>query len=141
MSVENKELYFLIMELEKKIIFFDQDCELCNRFIKYVFKKDLKKQFFYAPLQGQHAKKLLEAHLFESRDSIVFFDQGKTYKESEATIKIFKMLYPKTTKILFFLPFSFYNLFYRQIAKNRYSIFGKNTKEGFPEISKERLLD
>ena len=48
---------------DKKIIFFDGYCGLCNFFVTTVIKLDKKRMFRYAPLQGELAKELLRAEL------------------------------------------------------------------------------
>ncbi len=41
------------------IIFYDNDCGLCRKCIQFVLKHDRDKQFYYAPLGGETAKKRL----------------------------------------------------------------------------------
>lgn len=122
----------------KKIICFDGECELCDRFVNYVFQKDKSQQFFYAPLQGLESKRLLGEEA-KQLHSIVFFEGDKKYKQSQAIAQIMKLLYPKTTLIVFWLPYRFYNIFYRFLAKKRYKWFGKKTNNNF-KIPKEYIL-
>lgn len=146
----------------KKIIFFDGECELCDRFVTYIFNKDSKKQFLYAPLQGICFKKLIsqqpqqpqtqqtqtqqtqqpqQSQLTLNLNSIVFLDQGVQYKKSQAIAHILFDIYP-TLKYFSFLPFGFYNLFYDIVAKKRYHWFGRKLwDKASLNIAKEYLLD
>lgn len=124
---------------KEKVIFFDFECELCHRFVCFIFKRDAKKQFLYAPLQGEHAKKYLfqKASCF---NSIVFLDRGLKYQRSEAIARILFFIYP-FLKYFSFLPFSFYNLFYDKVAKKRYSWFGKKKQKDKLKIPQQYFLD
>ena len=109
----------------KNIIFFDGVCELCDWFVNFVFKRDSKKQFLYAPLQGDTAKTHLKAEDIQGLKSIIFFNQGAVLKENSALKAILKKLYPRWAFLLSLFPNVIFNLFYRFFAKRRYALFGK----------------
>ena len=113
---------------EKHIIFFDGQCNLCDRFVNFVFKRDLKKQFLYAPIQGQTAKQHLTKEDIEGLKSIIFLKKGLTLKKAPAIQAILKQLYPRLSPFLSIFPFSFFNFFYKFIAKRRYNLFGKKDR-------------
>ena len=110
---------------DKSIIFFDGVCELCDWFVNFVLKRDTKKQFLYAPLQGETAKTHLEPEDIQGLKSIIFFNQGAILKESPALKAIMKELYPQWAFLLSLFPNFIFNLFYRFMAKRRYAFFGK----------------
>ena len=112
----NKEL--------KQIIFFDGKCNLCDRFVNFVFKKDTSRQFFYAPLQGSTAQNLLHQD-FKDLKTIIFLKEGKILKGSQALAEIMILIYPKWITVLKILPYSFYNIFYYWLAKRRRLFFGE----------------
>ena len=120
----------------KYIIFFDGQCNLCDRFVNFVFKRDPKKQFLYAPIQGQTAKQHLTKEDIESLKSIIFLKNGLALKEAPAIQAIFKQLYPRFSPLLSIIPFRFFNFFYRFIAKRRYNLFGK--KDSLYQASEEQ---
>ena len=124
----------------KKIIFFDGECNLCEYFINYIFSRDKIKQFFYAPLQGPTSKKLLENEDLENLKSIIFLEEGIKFKKSKAIAKIMQLIYPKTTRIFQFLPYSFYNIFYKWIAKKRYNFWGKKSHLYTPTESQKKYF-
>ena len=107
------------------IIFFDGQCNLCDRFVNFVFKRDLKKQFLYASLQSQTAKQHLKREDIESLKSIVFLQKGQALKKTLAIQSIMKRLYPRWAFALSVAPLFLFNIFYNIIAKKRYALFGK----------------
>ena len=110
---------------DKNIIFFDGVCELCDWFVNFVFKRDSKKQFLYAPLQGETAKTHLTTEDIQDLKSIIFFNQGAILKESPALKAIMKKLYPRWAFVTALFPNVIFNLLYRFMAKQRYALFGK----------------
>ena len=121
--------------MKKNIIFFDGVCNLCDSFVNFVFKKDSKKIFFYAPLQGVTADNLLSTEDKNSLKQIVLLHNDQTLKGYKAIQKVFYLLYPKMSLIFKVIPGSF---LYKIIAKKRYRLFGK--KEDLYKPSKEQEL-
>ncbi len=129
---------------EHPIIFFDGVCGLCNSFVDIIFRADKKGIFRFSPLQGGTAKKYIsELPKAEGEWSIVYVDQDKIYEQSDATLKILERLggFWGILSIFSFLPRGFRNFIYRQVAVNRYKIFGKRETCRVPtEEEKERFL-
>ena len=118
------------------IIFFDGQCNFCDRFVNFVFKRDRKRQFLYAPLQGETASQNLKTEDIKNLRSIIILKEGIALKETQAIQTIMKQLYPRYSVLFSFLPYKFFNLFYRFIAKRRYGLFGK--KDGLYLPSKKQ---
>ena len=81
------------MELEsgKKIILFDGVCNLCNRSVQFVIKRDSKDVFRFASLQSDLGKKLLAERSInpQETDSIVLIEPNVAYyTRSSAAIEI-----------------------------------------------------
>src|SRR5688572_29489390 len=76
------------------LILYDGVCNLCNRWVQFVLKRDRKKQFTFAPLQGETAKKILAEtnQLKQFRDTVILIDNNKIYTGSGAALRIFKKL-------------------------------------------------
>ena len=110
---------------DQYIIFFDGQCNLCDRFVNFVFKRDINRQFLYAPLQGVTAKQRLKEEDIKDLKSIIVLKNHTALKESQAIKVIMQQLYPRYSSFLSLLPSSFFNVFYKLIAKRRYKIFGK----------------
>ena len=120
----------------KSIIFFDGKCNLCDRFVNFVFKRDMKRRFLYSPLQGQTALQKLQREDIEGLKSILVLKEGHVLKEAQAIQTVLKEIYPRFSMVLLVFPSSFFNLFYRFIAKRRYTFFGK--KENFYQAAQNQ---
>lgn len=109
------------------IIFFDGECLLCQGFVKFLWKRDHKRIFSYAPLQGTTAIHYLNTSQRDNLNSVVLFDGQKTYEKSDAAIEVLIRLdgWPKFCGYFFkIFPRFFRDFIYSIIAKNRYQWFG-----------------
>ena len=134
------------MNLSQSIVLFDGVCNLCNRAVQFIIKRDKKKQFLFASLQGKAGNKLLQkfdlpANLF---NSFVLVEGDKVYTRSTAALRVAKKLSGgwKLLYGLMIVPGFIRNAVYNLIAKNRYKWFGKRDECMIPTPeSKERFLD
>jgi|TARA_B110000967_G_scaffold103436_1_gene106102 predicted DCC family thiol-disulfide oxidoreductase YuxK len=111
----------------KNIIFYDDNCVLCNHSIQFLIKKDLQNQFVFAPLQGKLAKKSIDLIYIKKLDSFVVLSNGNSYVKGKAIKFIIQNL--KTLsfyKWVLFVPNSILDLVYSFIGKIRYKVFGKS---------------
>lgn len=126
-----------------KIIFFDGECLLCNRFVLFVLNRDKKMKLFFAPLQGETAHNYLSSEQIQNLDTIYFCDQNKIYTQSEAVIRIIASLgrrYRWLTLFLFIPPF-IRNYFYCLVARSRYQIFGQIEYCSINHKNKKQILN
>ena len=121
---------------KKTILFFDGQCGLCSRFITFVFKRDIQKNFLYAMLQGETAKQHLKKEDIEGLKSIIVLTDGVILREAHALRFIIKKLYPFSSFVLYLIPVVFLNIFYRWVAKKRYKFFKKT--EMLYKLTKEK---
>jgi predicted DCC family thiol-disulfide oxidoreductase YuxK len=128
------------------VVLFDGMCNLCNRAVQFIIKRDKKKQFLFASLQGEAGSNLLKkfdlpADLF---NSFILIEGEKVYTRSTAALRIarklngcWKLLYG-----LMIIPRFLRNAVYNVIAKKRYKWFGKRNECMIPTPElKERFLD
>ena len=111
----------------KNIIFYDDNCVLCNHSIQFLIKKDLQNQFVFAPLQGKLAKKSIDLIYIKKLDSFVVLSNGNSYVKGKAIKFIIQNL--KTLsfyKWVLFIPNPILDLAYSFIGKIRYKVFGKS---------------
>ena len=111
----------------KNIIFYDDNCVLCNHSIQFLIKKDLQNQFVFAPLQGKLAKKSIDLIYIKKLDSFVVLSNGNSYVKGKAIKFIIQNL--KTLsfyKWVLFIPNPIIDLAYSFIGKIRYKVFGKS---------------
>ena len=114
-------------KLYKKIIFYDDNCVLCNHSIQFLIKKDLQNQFVFAPLQGKLAKKSIDLIYIKKLDSFVVLSNCNSYVKGKAIKFIIQNL--KTLsfyKWVLFIPNPILDLAYSFIGKIRYKVFGKS---------------
>lgn len=111
----------------KTILFFDGNCGLCSRSVKFVLRKEKKHELFFSPLQSEFAKKILKQFNLEDKaDTMVLFKNGKVYTKSSAALlstKYLKNLWPLMMAFIIVPPF-IRNAVYNYIAKNRITWFG-----------------
>ena len=129
---------------EKKIIFFDGTCNLCNGFIDFIMSRDKKRVFYFASLQGKSASEELSQDYTDNLFTVVLKDGAQVYTKSTAALRVLKDLGPPLS-LLFYIfimfPEILRNAIYNLIAKNRYKIFGKKDTCRLPtEEEKEYFL-
>lgn len=112
---------------ESSIVFFDGVCSLCNGFVDFLIRQDREKRLTFASLQGETAAKLFDKQLTSELQSIIFWDRGKVYQESEAVLMILSRIGGIWSFLHFlrFIPKEIRDRVYRFISKNRYVLFGK----------------
>lgn len=116
------------------IILFDGYCNLCNTTLRFIIKRDKKKEFQYFPLQSQETKNLLEKLSLPelNTDTVILVEKGKVYYKSDAILHILNKLGKGYKLLLVFriLPKQFRDKVYDWIASNRYKWFGKKDQCG-----------
>ncbi|MHC2991138.1 hypothetical protein OB13_05905 [Pontibacter sp. HJ8] len=114
---------------ELPIVFYDGTCGFCQASIQIALKYNKRQDLHFAALQSGLAEELVpQAQLPDPLpDSILFYENGQLYTESEAALRIARHLnFPWAALYYFrFIPLSFRNFVYRFIAKHRYRIAGR----------------
>lgn len=111
------------------IILFDGVCNLCNRSINFIIRKDKKDYFRFAPLQSEIGKSLLgKYHLsFRENESVILIEPENAYRKSDAACRVLKHL-PGIWKMLswsIIVPKPIRDSIYDYIASHRYHWFGR----------------
>lgn len=131
------------MQPQRPIIFFDGLCHLCNGFVDFTLRKDLKEHFQFAPLQGETAAKLLTDKERHELASVILLMNGQKYLRSEAVLRVltdFGGVY-RLFAVGYLLPAPLRNAIYNWVAKNRYAWFGQRETCRLPTPEeKNRLL-
>ena len=113
----------------KPVIFYDGTCGFCQGSVQVALKHNKRRDLYFAALQSGMLQALVPgAQLPEILpDSILFYENGKLYAESEAALRIARYLnFP--LRILYYfriIPLSFRDFVYRFIARHRYLIAGR----------------
>ena len=129
----------------KKIIFYDGLCSMCNRFVRILITLDKKEKFLLASLQGKNGKILQKKFSKELHevDSVIFYNK-QVYTKSSAVINILSELggLYKLAYIFNIIPSLISDSIYDYIARNRFQWFGKLDKCPMPEKKNiSRFLD
>ncbi len=112
----------------RPIVFFDGVCGLCNRTVDFVLRRDRRRTFRFAPLQGEAARRRLDPRDIASLDTIVLIDEAGTHRRSSAVVRILLQLqgiWRLGGCLLWLIPRPVRDLGYRLIAARRYRWFGK----------------
>ncbi|WML39797.1 thiol-disulfide oxidoreductase DCC family protein [Neobacillus sp. OS1-2] len=129
----------------ERIILFDGVCNLCDRSVQFIIKRDPQGKFKFAALQSEIGQELLKKHGFKSTiSSFVLIEKEKVYVKSGAAIRVSKQLYGiwKMSTIFLVIPPFIRDKLYDVIAKNRYKWFGKKDSCLLPSPKwKNRFLD
>jgi len=113
---------------KKAIIFFDDDCLLCNKTVLFLLKRDTHKTLQFAPIGGDTFQALNLETISANKNTVIFFKSGKISLRSTAILKTLSHLpFPwKLATIFTIIPKPIRDFFYRYVAKNRIKFFGKN---------------
>lgn len=111
------------------IIFYDGECGLCNRTVKFIIKNDPDAAFLFLSLQSDLGEEFLARHGIEQvlLDTLYLYQKGVVYNRSDAVIQIFKKLRGYDFRFFsFFLslyPKGLRDWGYDLVAKNRHRFF------------------
>jgi predicted DCC family thiol-disulfide oxidoreductase YuxK len=131
----------------KQIVLFDGVCNLCNRSVQFVIRRDRNDRFRFASLQGEMGRKLLAERGIDTAttDSIILIDPGVAwYVKSDAALEIARSLkgYGWLPLLFGWLPRPLRDAAYDLVARNRYRWFGKQEQCMVPSPElRGRFLD
>ena len=116
----------------QSIILFDGVCNFCNSAVNFVIKRDKNNLIQFSPLQTEIAHELLARHKLPTEDmkSFIFIEEGKSYTQSTAALKVCKYLTGLWPLLYSFIiiPHFIRDGIYKWIAKNRYKWFGQKNE-------------
>ncbi|WP_020617495.1 thiol-disulfide oxidoreductase DCC family protein [Paenibacillus daejeonensis] len=112
---------------QEQILLFDGVCGLCTRSVRFVLKRDQRRQFQFAPLQSPVGQRIVDAHQAAGADSFMLLQNGELYMKSEAALRVGRQLGGlwRLCGLLLFIPRGLRDAVYDWIASNRYRWFGK----------------
>lgn len=119
----------------KSILFFDGDCGLCNRSVRFLIERDKRKRLYFAPLQGTAAQAIVPSE-YRQLLSTIIYNRANAGKEHSLHIRSDAVLlalidiggfWRIVAKCARLLPISFRDWCYDRVAKNRQRFSGKET--------------
>jgi len=111
------------------IVLFDGVCNLCNRSVQFIIRRDPHAKFRYAALQSETGQQVLTSFgvSLNSFHSIILIQNGKFLERSSAALEIARRLTGFWPLLYAFkiVPHFIRDPLYNFIANNRYRFFGK----------------
>lgn len=130
------------------LLLYDGVCGLCNRFVRFVLKRDRKDRFLFAPLQGPFASEALARHGKDPRDLDTVYlivDPGGPHEEALARGRAVRRIlsglggaWKVAGGLLGVLPGPLLDDAYRLVARHRYRWFGKHERCPIPGAEERR---
>ncbi|HLX61641.1 MAG TPA: DCC1-like thiol-disulfide oxidoreductase family protein [Planctomycetota bacterium] len=114
---------------EDRVVGFDGQCNMCSFWAKVVHRNEPTGKMKLCPLQSD-AGKAMQAWAgvsTDTMDTMIFVDRGRAYTKSGAALRVAKYLrwpFPLLWALLI-VPWFIRDWIYNRIAKNRYTLFGK----------------
>jgi predicted DCC family thiol-disulfide oxidoreductase YuxK len=131
--------------VEGPIVFFDGVCGLCNAWVDFLLKHDRRGLWRFAPLQGETARRLLNAADVEHLHTLVLWTPAGTYRKSSAVWRILWSLggvWRVAACLTWLIPRPVRNWGYDLVARHRYRIFGRKESCRLPTPhERARFLD
>jgi predicted DCC family thiol-disulfide oxidoreductase YuxK len=124
---------------EQKILFFDGVCGLCNGAVDFVLAHEKNEFLKFSPLQSDFAIRTLPAEFTQNLGTLVLMSDRQFMTKSDAALEIFKLLgWPWSLISIFkLLPKFFRDFLYDQVARTRYTIFGKKDSCRLPTANEK----
>lgn len=124
------------------IVLYDGVCGLCNRLVQFILKHDYNDRFRFAALQSDFSFKLLSKHGHDPHDlDTVYLVKNYNQSGEDLLMRSDAILYTlnklggiwSLSVIGRLIPRALRDVFYKIVARNRYSIFGKHESCMLPE--------
>jgi predicted DCC family thiol-disulfide oxidoreductase YuxK len=127
-----------------QVVFFDGVCNLCNGFVDWILRNQKRPPLLkLASLQGQTAKQYLSEEDRSALSSVIFWQDGKIYRESTAILMVFSNLrfpWPWLSMLAHLFPPFVRDSVYKLVANNRYKWFGQRETCRLPKPEEKAQL-
>lgn len=140
------------MENKKQsaILFYDGECGLCSRSVRFLLKCDRADTIKFAPIQGETAQAYLSPTLRKQLSTVIYYrpsplggDGGHRFLRSEAILYALidtESLWQWPAKIARWLPLKWRDAAYDWVARNRHRFFPKGVCALPSREKSEKLL-
>ena len=111
------------------VIVFDGVCVLCNGWVRFLLRHDVRGRYRFAAMQGETGRALLFAHGLDADDpaSFLLVEDGIAWTDTDAMTGVLSGLGGawRLATLLRVLPRGMRDRLYRWFARNRYRVFGR----------------
>lgn len=116
--------------MEKSVIVFDGECNLCNGVVGWLLKFAPEDIFQFVPFQSPFGQNLLRTHGFSTTqlETVILFDDNGKHTHSDGFLRIISKI-PKwrlVAALLAFIPRIIRDTIYNLASRNRVRWFGKS---------------
>jgi len=122
---------YSVSNQDKAILFYDGDCGLCSRSVRFLIQRDKQALLFYAPIQGETAERLLDAELRKSVATAVYRSPtGREHLRSDAVLHALidmRSSWRFLARPALWIPRSWRDGIYNWVADRRHRFFPKNS--------------
>lgn len=128
---------------EAPILFFDGECALCNRAVRWLMASDPSEVFRFAALRGETARERLRGRPpEEGAGTLLLLDEDGVHERSEAVLRAGARLGGlwRGIALLRLLPRSLRDVAYDAVARNRVRWFGRVAACALIPPERQRLL-
>ena len=132
-----------VQESDSNIIFFDGECAMCSRFVRFCLKRDSRKLFRYAPIDGATWKERLGDEAAKDKETIHLLMNESHLIRSSAIVEIFRGLggiWSVVGHVIWLIPRPIRNLGYRIVAGNRQRVSKVTGSCSIPDSSERSCL-
>jgi predicted DCC family thiol-disulfide oxidoreductase YuxK len=117
--------------MEKNIIIFDGECNLCNGVIGWLLKFAPRDSFNFVAFQSPQGQSLLHTFGFPKKEltTVILIDEAGAHTHSDGFLRIVSQI-PKwqvAAALLAFIPRLIRDSIYNLASKNRVKWFGKSS--------------
>jgi len=114
---------------DKQIVLFDGVCNLCDRVVQIIIRRDSNDVFRFLPLQSELGAEVM-SHIgvdIGRTDSIVLYRPGAGYfLKSDAALEIAKSIgFPVLPAVMGVFPKKIRDKIYDYVARNRFKWYGR----------------
>ena len=118
------------MIMEKSIIIFDGECNLCNGVVGWLMQFAPEQVFQFIPFQSPRGQELLKEHGFPTKEltTVILIDENGAHTHSDGFLEIVAKI-PKwrlVAALLAYIPRIIRDTIYNLASRNRVRWFGKS---------------
>lgn len=127
------------------VLFFDGECALCSRTMRWLLKRDRRAILRFAPLGGNTHAALDSPGASEQGSTLILVRDGRVYLRSAGVIRMLWSIggvWALLGGLLWLIPLPLRDAGYRFIAARRYRWFGRTDSCLMPsDDTRARILD
>lgn len=141
----NNTILILSVNKERRaILFYDGDCGLCSRSVRFLMNRDQHAFLFYAPIQGELAAELLDPELCKTLSTAIYRNpEGLIRLCSDAVLHALidiRSGWGYLARLALIVPRAWRDGVYNWVANHRHKFFSKESCSlPSPEESRQLL--